>query len=366
VKVTEFYKQELAKRGYGSDSAQQAAIDRLQKCQDDWLAYKEVRSGKLSKLMRFPELPRGVYMWGGVGRGKSFLMDCFYEAAPVEKKTRLHFHEFMREVHRELQELRGRADPLDELGKRIAKRYRLICFDEFHVSDVADAMMLYKLLDALFKNRVQFVMTSNYRPDLLYPDGLHRDRILPAIALLQDKLDIMNVDAGIDYRKKVMEQVKAYHTPLNEATLKEITTTFDQLAEAHDEQDPTLHIENRDIKAIRRAGGIVWFDFKTLCGGPRSQNDYLEIANLFHTVILSDVPYMPPRMASEARRFTWLIDVFYDHKVKLIISAEVEADQLYTEGQMANEFHRTVSRIIEMQSKEYLEAPRRIVDTSLT
>jgi cell division protein ZapE len=272
----------------------------------------------------------------------------------------------MREVHRELQELRGRADPLDELGKRIAKRYRLICFDEFHVSDVADAMMLYKLLDALFKNRVQFVMTSNYRPDLLYPDGLHRDRILPAIALLQDKLDIMNVDAGIDYRKKVMEQVKAYHTPLNEATLKEITTTFDQLAEAHDEQDPTLHIENRDIKAIRRAGGIVWFDFKTLCGGPRSQNDYLEIANLFHTVILSDVPYMPPRMASEARRFTWLIDVFYDHKVKLIISAEVEADQLYTEGQMANEFHRTVSRIIEMQSKEYLEAPRRIVDTSLT
>jgi cell division protein ZapE len=366
VKVTEFYKQELAKRGYGSDSAQQAAIDRLQKCQDDWLAYKEVRRGKLSKLMRFPELPRGVYMWGGVGRGKSFLMDCFYEALPVEKKTRLHFHEFMREVHRELQELRGRADPLDELGKRIAKRYRLICFDEFHVSDVADAMMLYKLLDALFKNRVQFVMTSNYRPDLLYPDGLHRDRILPAIALLQDKLDIMNVDAGVDYRKKVMEQVKAYHTPLNETTFKEITTTFDQLAEAHDEQDPTLHIENRDIKAIRRAGGIVWFDFKTLCGGPRSQNDYLEIANLFHTVILSDVPYMPPRMASEARRFTWLIDVFYDHKVKLIISAELEADQLYTEGQMANEFHRTVSRIIEMQSKEYLEAPRRIVDTSLT
>lgn len=366
LKVTEFYREELAKRGYGSDAAQQAAIDRLQKCQDEWLSYKEVRSGKLAKMMRFPELPRGVYMWGGVGRGKSFLMDCFYEAAPVEKKTRLHFHEFMREVHRELQELRGRADPLEELGKRIAKRFRLICFDEFHVSDVADAMILYKLLDSLFKHRVQFVMTSNYRPDLLYPDGLHRDRILPAIALLQEKLDIMNVDAGIDYRKKVMEQVKAYHTPLSEAVNAEITNTFNQLAEAHDEQDPTLHIENRKIKAIRRAGGVVWFDFQTLCCGPRSQNDYLEIASLFHTVILSDVPYMPPKMASEARRFTWLIDVFYDHKVKLIISAEVEADQLYTEGQMANEFHRTVSRIIEMQSKEYLEAPRRVVDTSLT
>ena len=215
VTVTEYYKVELARRGYGSDPAQQAAIDRLQACQDRWADYKEIRSGNIAKLMRFPELPRGVYMWGGVGRCKSFLMDCFYDAVQVEKKTRLHFHEFMREVHRELQDLRGRADPLDELGKRIAKRYRLICFDEFHVSDVADAMILYRLLDALFKNRVQFVMTSNYRPDLLYPDGLHRDRVLPAIALLEAKLDILNVDAGIDYRKKVMEQVKAYHTPLS-------------------------------------------------------------------------------------------------------------------------------------------------------
>ena len=242
----------------------------------------------------------------------------------------------------------------------------MICFDEFHVSDVADAMILYRLLDALFKNRVQFVMTSNYRPDLLYPDGLHRDRVLPAIALLEAKLDILNVDAGIDYRKKVMEQVKAYHTPLSKEVYAEMTATFDQLAETHDAEDPTLHIENRDIEAIRRAGGVVWFDFKTLCGGPRSQNDYLEIASMFHTVVLSDVPYMPLKMSSEARRFTWLIDVLYDHKVKLIISAEVPADQLYTEGPMANEFHRTVSRIIEMQSKEYLESPRRVVDTSLT
>lgn len=366
VKVTEFYQEELAKRGYGSDPAQQGAIDRLQRCQDDWVGYKEIRSSKLSKIMRFPALPRGVYLWGGVGRGKSFLMDCFYEAVQVEKKTRLHFHEFMREVHRELHELRGRSDPLDELGKRIAKRYRLICFDEFHVSDVADAMMLYKLLDALYKNRVQFVMTSNYRPDLLYPDGLHRDRILPAIALLQSNMDILNVDAGIDYRKKVMEQVKAYHTPLNDVTQQEMTQAFEHMAESHDEQDPTLHIENRNIQALRRAGGVVWFDFKDLCGGPRSQNDYLEIASQFHTVLLSNVPYMPPKMSSEARRFTWLVDVFYDHRVKLIIAAEVDADQLYTEGQMANEFHRTVSRIVEMQSKEYLESPRRDVDTSLT
>ena len=366
MKVIEFYKQELSKRGYGSDPAQQAAIDRLQVCQDEWLSYKEVRSNKLAKMVRFPDLPRGVYLWGGVGRGKSFLMDCFYEASPLEKKTRLHFHEFMREVHRELQELRGQANPLDILGKNIAKRYRLICFDEFHVSDVADAMILYKLLDSLFKNRVQFVMTSNYRPDLLYPDGLHRDRILPAIALLQEKLDVLNVDAGIDYRQKAMEQVKAYYTPLGPETASKMDQVFNTVAEAHDEEDPTLYIESREIRAVRRAGGVAWFNFKTLCGGPRSQNDYLEISKLFHTVLLSEVPYMPPKMASEARRFTWLIDVFYDHKIKLIISAEVAAELLYTEGQMANEFHRTVSRIVEMQSKEYLDAPRRIVDTSLT
>jgi cell division protein ZapE len=366
MKVTEFYKQELVKRGYGSDVAQKAAIDRLQICQDEWLSYKEVRSGKLAKMVRFPDLPRGVYLWGGVGRGKSFLMDCFYEASPVEKKTRLHFHEFMREVHRELQDLRGTADPLDALGKNIAKKYRLICFDEFHISDVADAMILYKLLDSLFKNRVQFLMTSNYRPDLLYPDGLHRDRLLPAIALLQEKLDVMNVDAGIDYRQKAMEQVQAYYTPLGSETAVVMDGVFNTVAEAHDEEDPTLRIEAREIKPIRRAGGVVWFDFKTLCAGPRSQNDYLEISERFHTVLLSDVPHMPPKFSSEARRFSWLIDVFYDHKVKLIISAEVVPEMLYTEGPMANEFHRTVSRIVEMQSKEYLDAPRRIVDARLT
>jgi cell division protein ZapE len=366
MKVIDFYKQELVKRGYGSDPAQQAAIDRLQVCQDEWFAYKDVRSNTLKKMVRFPDLPRGVYLWGGVGRGKSFLMDCFYEASPLEKKTRLHFHEFMREVHRELQDLRGQADPLDALGKNIAKKYRLICFDEFHISDVADAMILYKLLEALFKYRVQFIMTSNYRPDLLYPDGLHRDRLLPAIALLQEKLDVMNVDAGIDYRQKAMEQVQAYYTPLGPETAKIMDSVFNKIAEAHDEESSTLFIESREIDTVRRAGGVAWFNFKTLCGGPRSQNDYLEISNRFHTVLLSEVPHMPPKMSSEARRFTWLIDVFYDHKVKLIISAEVAAELLYTEGQMAGEFHRTVSRIVEMQSKEYLEAPRRIVDTSLT
>jgi len=306
-----------------------------------------------------------VYMYGGVGRGKSFLMDCFFTAVPLVRKTRLHFHEFMREVHRELAELQGTVNPLDALGERIAKRYRLICFDEFHVADITDAMILHRLLDALFDNGVGFVTTSNFRPDDLYPNGLHRDRVLPAIALLNEKLEVINVDNGVDYRARTMENVKIYHTPLGPQADAEMNQAFTQLAESRDE-DPTLHIESREIRARRKAGGVVWFDFKTLCGGPRSQNDYLEIATQFHTVLLSDVPQMPPRMASEARRFTWLVDVLYDRRVKLIMSAAVPPEALYSEGPLSHEFPRTVSRLTEMQSAEFLGLQHRMVDTSLT
>ena len=365
MNVNEYYENELQTRGYQSDAAQLAAVERLQRCYDEWVAYKARRSNAFKKLIVHPELPRGVYMWGGVGRGKSFLMDSFFAVVPVQRKTRLHFHEFMREVHRELEELKGTADPLDELARRVAKRYRLICFDEFHISDIADAMILYRLLDRLFGAGVQFVMTSNYDPDLLYPDGLHRDRLLPAIELIKSKLDVINVDAGTDYRKRTLSQVTAYHTPLGAAADKALRADFAKLAAVPDES-PILRIEKRELKALRKADGVVWFDFATLCGGPRSQNDYLELASRFHAVILTDVPKMSPRNASEARRFTWLIDVFYDHKVKLLMSAEVPAEELYVEGPMANEFARTVSRITEMQSKEYLESERRLVDTSLT
>jgi cell division protein ZapE len=264
----------------------------------------------------------------------------------------------MRAVHRQLDELKGVADPLDEVAKRVAKKYRLICFDEFHVSDIADAMILYNLLKALFDNGVSFVMTSNYEPGTLYPDGLHRDRMLPTIKLLQDNLDVMNIDAGIDYRKRALEQVDSYHAPLNADTDRALRHAFAGVAETADE-DPIVDIEARKIKALRRAGGVIWFDFNTLCGGPRSQNDYLEIASRFHTVILSGIPQMSAAMSSEARRFTWLIDVFYDHKIKLIMSAAVAPEELYTQGMLANEFHRTVSRIMEMQSREYMDSERR-------
>jgi cell division protein ZapE len=360
MNVQEFYDHALSAHGFTADEAQRQAVVRLQRAYDEWIAYKSQRSNRFKKIINNPEVPRGVYMWGGVGRGKSFLMDSFYSVVPVVRKTRLHFHEFMRSVHRQLDELKGIANPLDEVARNIAKKYRLICFDEFHVSDIADAMILYNLLKALFDNGVSFVMTSNYVLDKLYPDGLHRDRMLPTIALLKDKLDILNVDAGTDYRKRALEQVKTYHYPLGATADADLRKAFVTIAEAS-EEDPRITIETREIRSLRRAGGVIWFDFATLCGGPRSQNDYLEIASRFHTVILSDIPQMSAVMSSEARRFTWLIDVFYDHKVKLLMSAEVEPEALYTHGMLSNEFHRTVSRIIEMQSREYMESERRDV-----
>lgn len=363
--VREIYDSELAARGYTSDPAQLRAIDALDRCAGEWAAFKEQRSNAFKKLINRPDIPRGVYMHGGVGRGKSFLMDCFYNAVPIVRKTRLHFHEFMREVHRELAELQGTVNPLDELGKRMSKRYRLVCFDEFHVADITDAMILHRLLAAMFDNGIGFVTTSNFRPDDLYPNGLHRDRILPAIKLLNERLEVINVDNGTDYRRRTMEQVKLYHTPLGPQADAQMNEAFTRLAESHDE-DPVLHIEARDIRARRKAGGVVWFDFKTLCGGPRSQNDYLEIATQFHTVLLSDVPQMFVRHASEARRFTWLVDVLYDRRVKLIMSAQVPPEALYTDGPLAHEFPRTISRLNEMQSAEFLALDRRMVDTRLT
>lgn len=363
--VGDTYREQLRLKDFKSDPAQLRAIEALSRCEEEWSAYRAKRSNAIKKLIAHPPIPKGVYMYGGVGRGKSFLMECFYASVPIRRKTRLHFHEFMREVHRELRELQGTVNPLDELGLRISKRFKLICFDEFHVSDITDAMILHRLLVALFNNGVGFVTTSNFKPDDLYPDGLHRDRILPAIELLNTQLEVINVDAGVDYRGQFFQQVEMYHTPLSEQATASMKAAFDLLAEAPDEPS-LLYIEHREIPALRRAGGVVWFSFKTLCGGPRSQNDYLEIAAQFHTVFLSDVPQMGVNMASEARRFTWLIDVLYDRHVKLILSCAVPPEQIYTQGPLMHEFPRTVSRLSEMQSAEFLNSAKRTVDTGLT
>ncbi len=365
MSTTSAFQAELKARGFTADGAQLQGLAALQRCEDEWIAYKARRSNAVTKFLVKPPLPKGVYLYGGVGRGKSFLMDGFFQAVPLSRKARMHFHEFMREVHRELHELKGIADPLDELTRRMARRYRLICFDEFHIADVTDAMILLRLLEGMSKHRISIVTTSNFKPDDLYPNGLHRDRILPAIALLNETMQVVNVDAGIDYRRRTLTDAKLYHCPLGARAEAAMTVLFEQLAEVQDE-DPRLRIEQRELRAKRKAGGVVWFDFNTLCGGPRSQNDYLELATQFHTVFLSNVPEMPVRLASEARRFTWLVDVLYDRRVKLVVSAAVEPEQLYTEGPLSHEFPRTVSRLREMQSQEYLALARREVDTGLT
>jgi len=351
----------LQARGIEADPAQQVAAQRLQTFYDGLLAFKAARRGKLRKLLVRPELPRGVWFWGGVGRGKSFLMDCFFAAVPYERKRRVHFHAFMREVHESLRAHRNEPDPLVKVAARIARETRLMCFDEFHVSDIADAMMLGRLMQALFDAGVLFCITSNYSPDGLYPNGLQRELFLPTIDLLKRRLDVIEIDAGIDYRLRTLERARVFLEQDDAAAAAEIERTFNAIAGGAGHTAP-VEVLGRRLPVVHRAPGVIWFDFATLCGGPRSQHDYLWLANRHHTVFLTGVPQMGPDMASEARRFTWLVDVLYDHRVKLIIGAACPAEQLYTRGTQAVEFTRTVSRLIEMRSLDYLASPHRRED----
>jgi len=352
--VVALYEESLAKRGFVSDPAQWRAVERLQRLYEEWSAYKARRNTALKRLLVHPAPPKGVYLWGPVGRGKSFLMDAFYRCVPLVRKRRVHFHHFMREIHRELDELRGTEDPLAAVAERTARRYRLICFDEFHVADIADAMILRRFLEQVMNRGVEFVMTSNYHPDALYPNGLQRERFLPAIEFIKERLDVVGVDNRTDYRRLKMERMKVYHVGAD-APLAKI---FDELRDVEPERQP-LDVEGRTIAYRKRAGGLVWFDFDVLCGGARSYTDYVDLAKRFHTVMLSGVPRMSPKDSDAARRFTWLVDVFYDDRVNLIISAATEPEDLFTAGEQSAEFQRTVSRLHEMQTVEYLRTERR-------
>ncbi len=359
--VVSLYQQSLAKRGFVSDTAQWRAVERLQRLYDEWTAYKARRNSALKRMLVKPALPRGVFLWGGVGRGKSFLMDSFYLCVPLVRKRRVHFHHFMREIHRELHEAKGMPDPIAVVAARTAKRYRLICFDEFHVSDIADAMILGRFLDQVMERGVVFCMTSNYAPDQLYPHGLQRERFLPTIELIKSRMDVLEVDAGNDYRRRALEQVRVYHTPLGPAAEAALEAVFASLRDVEEETHP-LDVEGRQIRYRKRAGGVVWFDFGVLCGGARSYTDYVDLTKRFHTVILSGIPRISAQNADSARRFTWLVDVFYDERIKLICSAETVPEELYADGAKGEtasvEFSRTVSRLTEMQSIDYRQADR--------
>ncbi len=361
--VVSLYEQSLAKRGFVSDPSQWRAVERLQRLFEEWSEYKAKRSNALKRLLVKPDPPKGVYLWGAVGRGKSFLMDSFYLCVPLVRKRRVHFHHFMREIHREMHELKGAEDPLAAVAERTALRYRLVCFDEFHVSDIADAMILGRYLEQVMELGVQFVMTSNYHPDQLYSNGLQRERFLPAIEFLKSRLDVVNVDGGTDYRRLKLEKLRVYLVakPGGPDVEAEMARIFEELKDVEEEKHE-LDVEGRPIAYRKRAGGLVWFDFAVLCGGPRSYADYVDLARRFHTVILSGVPKLAARDSDAARRFTWLVDVFYDDRVKLIVAAEAQPDELFIEGgdakTAAAEFQRTASRLTEMQSSNYLQAER--------
>jgi len=343
----------LAAKGGAPDPAQRVAAARLDRLVDELEAFKVARQSTLKRLLLPPDVPRGVYLWGGVGRGKSLMMDAFFGEVKIRRKTRVHFHAFMRDVHAELAKLKDVEDPLASVAEGIAQRHRLVCFDEFHVSEIADAMILGRLLAALLANGVVFVMTSNFRPDRLWPEGLQRDRFQPAIDLIERELDVVEVDGGIDYRLRTLEQARTWLVPPGPAADAELAKVFDAMAAGPDE-DPKLAIDARTIVARRRSGSAAWFDFAALCDGPRSQRDYLDIARRFAVVLISDIPALGPATADQARRFTWLVDILYDHDVKLVASAAVEPDALYREGPAAHEFARTSSRLTEMRTHEYM------------
>ena len=358
----ERYRQDLLRDDFQHDMAQEQAVKQLQRLYDDLLLRRSLPKPKLIKRIgqRFKKpavVPvQGLYFWGGVGRGKTYLMDLFYDALPFKTKMRTHFHRFMQRVHQELTLLKGEKNPLDLIAGKFAAEAEVICFDEFFVSDITDAMILGGLMEKLFGHGVALVATSNIVPDRLYENGLQRDKFLPAIALLNQYTDVVNVDGGIDYRLRTLEQAELYHFPLDAEADASLNRSFESLA-----TDPksaidglVVEVNGRPIHSRRSCDDVIWFEFDALCDGPRSQNDYIELAKLYHAVLLSNVPQMGAAKDDQARRFINLIDEFYDCGVKLIISAEAPLEQLYQNGQLEFPFQRTTSRLLEMQSHEYL------------
>ena len=354
--LIDFLEPLLDQRRATLDHVQMAALERLEQLSDELAAFRAARQSTLKRLFAAPEVPRGVYLYGGVGRGKTLLMDSFFSTVPIRRKTRVHFHEFMRDVQQSLADLKEEPDPLVKVAAQIANRHRLICFDEFHVNDIADAMILGRLLSGLFENGVVMVMTSNYAPDDLWPHGLLRERFLPAIELLKHWLDVVEVDAGVDYRLRTLEHVETFYVPNGAAADAAMAKAFEAMRSGPNEESQVT-IEGRTFAARRRAGSMIWFDFDTLCDGPRSQRDYLDLARRFSVLFLSDIPKLGVDRADAARRFTWLIDILYDHRVKLVASAAVPAPELYVEGPNAWEFPRTVSRLTEMRTRDYMALP---------
>ncbi|WP_434777747.1 cell division protein ZapE [Neisseria sp. Ec49-e6-T10] len=339
------------------DDAQQNAIRILDELWQNLVYFKTKRKRILGKNFFQPALPKGLFLWGGVGRGKSFLMDTFFATLPYKRKRRVHFHAFMAEVHERLKTLKHQENPLDIVAKNIAKETRVLCFDEFHVSDIADAMILGRLLDGLFKYGVVLIATSNYAPKDLYPGGLKRDQFIPTIKLLEEKLDVIQMDGGQDHRHRTLVNAGVFFIPNDANSHEKMHQLFESITQGQIPRPGQMVILDRPVHFLGEAGQTIWFDFKDLCLGPRSQADYLYLAERYDTVFLSNIVQLTATERNEARRFTWLVDVFYDYRVKLIASSAVNVDEVYIQGDFSQEFFRTASRLTEMQSEQYLDLP---------
>jgi cell division protein ZapE len=353
------YKNDLQLEEFNADPAQENAVLYMQRLYENLLEQPQKDNELLSRIKSFLRINTrqqvtGLYFWGGVGRGKTYLVDCFYECLPFEKKSRIHFHRFMQNVHKELKQLNNIESPLKIIAERLAENTRVLCFDEFHVSDITDAMLLAGLLEALFERGVVLVTTSNQHPDQLYQGGLQRERFLPAIALLKEYTEVVNVDSGIDYRLQFLDHAEIYHSLLDDRANAMLEDDFIHVCPDAGTEGDILEIEGRSIQTVRCGDGVVWFDFKAICDGPRGAADYIEIARQYQTVLLANIPVMDDHDNDMAKRFITLVDEFYDHNVKLIITAEAVPDGLYKGTRLADSFKRTKSRLEEMRTHDYL------------
>ena len=349
--------------GFELDAAQERALQSFERLYEELIGLERLETS-IVRLLARRRAARGIYLWGGVGRGKSFLMDSFFSCAPTARKRRIHFHRFMQEIHHGLRERQGEAEPLASIARELAREVRLVCLDEFHITDITDAMLMRRLLEGMFEQGITLVTTSNFAPDRLYLHGLQRNQFLPAIDLIKQNLEIVAVDGGTDYRLRELERAGIYHTEADaDARLEQ---AFSSIARHETADAGDLEIEGRMIKVRREARGVAWFDFQALCGGPRAKADYIELARRYHTVLLSGVPRFAAGDADRLRRFVWLVDEFYDRRVKLLVAAAVPARDLIEAAESGDRFQanlnaslreRLVSRLTEMQTHDYLTQP---------
>ena len=361
--VAQWIGRHAAEHGFLLDAAQTAALPHFERLYEDLIGLEQMEAS-LIRLLARKRVVSGLYLWGGVGRGKSFLMDSFFNCAPVARKRRIHFYRFMQEVHHGLRELQGQADPLALFARTLAKEVRLLCLDEFHITDITDAMLMCRLLEGLFEQGVVLVTTSNFEPDGLYLHGLQRSQFLPAIELLKQSLEVVGIDNGVDYRLRELEKAGVYHTEADsDARLEQ---AYLSIARHDSSEERQMEIEGRLVNVRRQARGVAWFDFPELCDGPRAKADYIELARRYHTVLLSGVPQFSIDDADKLRRFVWLVDEFYDRRVKLMIAAAAPAAELVNGARAEDNFQanlnaslneRLVSRLTEMQTRDYLTQP---------